>query len=172
MLGLLILKSLYFCLPAYLGNMVPIFVKKIPLLNYPVWEKKFGKNKTWRGTISAIIIGMIVFALQKYAYSQGFTEWALIDYNGFSVLLGALLGGGAIIGDLAESYFKRKQGIKPGERWLFWDQIDFVIGGLLLACLVYVPPAEVVLILIVLSPFLHVFFNHLGYFLKIRKSKW
>ena len=172
MIGLLILKSLYFFLPAYLGNMIPVFLMKIPFLKQPVWEKRLGKNKTWRGVIGAILIGVVVFALQKYAYQQGFTSWALIDYNGFSVLLGALLGAGAIIGDLVESYFKRKRGINPGEKWLFWDQLDFVFGGLIFSCLLYVPPAEVVLILIILSPLLHVFFNHLGYYLKIRKAKW
>ena len=142
------------------------------MLNYPIWEEGCGKNKTWRGLVSAVLAGIIVFSIQKYAYQQGFTSLALIDYSGFSVLLGALLGGGAIFGDLVESYFKRKQGIKPGERWLFWDQLDFVFGALLFSCVLYVPPAEVVLILIVVSPILHILSNHLGYLLKIRDVKW
>ena len=172
MLGLLILKSLYFFLPAYVANMMPIFTKKIPVLNYPIWEKRCGKNKTWRGLVSAILGGIIVFSLQKYAYQQGFTAWALIDYSGFSILLGVLLGTGAIVGDLVESYFKRKRGIKPGERWLLWDQLDFVFGGLIFASIIYVPPAETVLILVVLSPVMHILSNHLGFFLKIRDVKW
>ena len=120
----------------------------------------------------AVLTGTIVFALQKYAYQQGFTSLALIDYNGFSILLGGLLGGGAILGDAVESYFKRKRNIQPGEKWIPWDQLDFVLGGLILGCFLYVPAAEVVLSIVVISPFLHIAFNHLGYFLKINKSRW
>ena len=172
MVWLLILKSLYFFLPAYLANMAPVLTKKVPFLNRPVWEKKLGKNKTWRGIVMAVLIGTVVFALQKYTYQQGFTSLALIDYNGFSILLGALWGGGAILGDAVESYFKRKRNIPPGERWIPWDQLDFVLGGLILGSFMYVPAVEVVLVIVVASPVLHIIFNHLGYYLKINPKKW
>ncbi|MBU0459709.1 MAG: CDP-archaeol synthase [Nanoarchaeota archaeon] len=168
----IILKALYFFLPAYFANMAPILLKGIPALNKPIHEKLLGKNKTWRGFVLAVLIGTLIFYLQKVAYQYGFTRLALIDYANFSVLLGVLLGGGAIIGDLVESYFKRKNKIKPGERWVPWDQLDFVIGGLGLSLFLYVPPANVILILLLLSPLLHILFNHLGYWLRIRKSKW
>ncbi|HLC89034.1 MAG TPA: CDP-archaeol synthase [Candidatus Nanoarchaeia archaeon] len=172
MVWLLILKSLYFFLPAYLANMAPVLTKKVPFLNQPVWEKKLGKNKTWRGMVMAVLTGTAVFALQKYVYQQGWTGLALIDYNGFSILSGTLLGGGAILGDVVKSYFKRKRKIAPGERWIPWDQLDFVLGGLILGCLLYVPAVEVVVIIVLASPFLHIAFNHLGYALKINKSRW
>ncbi len=172
MIWLLILKSLYFFLPAYLANMAPVLTKKVPFLNKPIWESKLGKNKTWRGVVMAVLTGTIVFAIQKYAYQQGFTSLALIDYDGFSILLGTLLGGGVILGDAVESYFKRKKNIPPGERWIPWDQLDFVLGGLALGCFLYVPAVEVVLIIVLISPLLHIAFNHLGYFLKINKNRW
>lgn len=167
---MLIIKSLYFFLPAYVANMAPVLFKWIPWLNKPVHERLLGTNKTWRGIIVATIMGTIVFALQKCAYAAGFTSWALIDYSGFSILLGALLGFGAIAGDAIESYYKRKQGIPPGQPWIPWDQLDFVFGGIVMGFFFYVPPAEVVLVLVVISPILHIATNYIGYLLGIRKS--
>lgn len=172
MIGELIIKSLYFFLPAYIANMSPVLSQRIPLLNKPVWEKYFGKNKTWRGVLAATLIGGLVFFLQKVAYVYGFRSWALIDYSDFSVLLGFLLGAGAIVGDLVESYYKRKAKIKPGDSWIPFDQLDFVIGGIIFSFFVYVPPAEVVLVLLLASPALHFLFNYLGYLLGINEQKW
>lgn len=168
----LILKSLYFFLPAYFANMAPILFKWLPILDKPIWEKKLGKNKTWRGLSAAIIVGGVVFWIQKFAYQQGFQNLAIIDYADFTPLLGFLMGAGAIIGDAVKSYKKRKKSIKPGERWLFWDQLDFVFGALALGFFVYVPQAEVILVLVVASPVLHIAANHIGYWLGIRKVKW
>ena len=172
MFWLLLLKALYFFLPAYCANMAPTLFKWIPLGNKPIYEKKLGSHKTWRGLIAGTIFGGIIFALQKYLYQQGLTPWSLIDYNGFSLLLGLLMGFGALAGDIVKSYYKRKAGIPVGVKWIPWDQMDFAIGGLIFTWFVWVPPAEVALIILVISPFLHIIVNHIGYWLKIRKEKW
>lgn len=168
---IIIIKALYFFLPAYFANMAPVLFKWLPG-GIPIYEKWFGKNKTWRGLVMAVLLGGFIFYLQQLAYNYGFVQWALIDYSDFSLVLGFLLGAGAILGDLVESYYKRKAGLKPGERWLFWDQLDFVFGGILLSFFVYVPPVEVVGILLIASPLLHIVVNHLAYYLRIRKEKW
>ncbi|MBI4980857.1 CDP-archaeol synthase [Candidatus Woesearchaeota archaeon] len=172
MVWLLILKSLYFFLPAYVANMAPVLFRWIPWLNKPVHERLLGGHKTWRGIVVATIMGAIVFALQKYAYAVGFDKIALIDYNNFSWLMGALLGAGAILGDAVESYYKRKAGIPPGHSWMPWDQLDFVIGGVLLGMILYVPPAEVVLVLLVASPVLHIATNYIGYLIGVNEKKY
>jgi len=168
----LVLKSLYFFLPAYLANMAPVLVKKIPFADKPIWAKKLGTHKTWRGIISAVVFGTIVFWLQKVAYVAGFKSLALIDYSDFSILLGFLLGSGAIFGDAMKSYYKRKADIKEGHPWPVFDQIDFVIGGLVFSWFVYVPAAEVALIVLVLSPLLHFLVSYSGYLLRLRKEKY
>ncbi len=152
--------------------MAPVLFKKLPFFNISISEKLFGKNKTWRGLIIAPLIGMLIFWLQKIAFNAGFTELAIIDYAHFSVWLGFLLGFGAIIGDLIESYYKRKANIPPGEKWIPFDQLDFVIGGLLFSFFMYVPKAEVMLVLVVGSPLLHIAVNHIGYWLGVNKSKF
>src|SRR3989338_10836708 len=168
----LILKSLYFFLPAYVANMAPILLRWIPFANRPVSKRLFGENKTWRGLLVGTLAGGLIFALQKWAHQQGFQELALIDYNDFSLLLGFLLGLGALLGDLVKSYYKRKAEIAPGRPWIPFDQIDFVIGALVVGFLVYVPPIEVVLVLLVVSPVLHLLVNYIGYLLGINKKKW
>jgi len=100
---LIILKSLYFFLPAYFANMAPVLLRWIPILEKPVNEERFGKNKTWRGILVAIIIGSFVFSIQKILYAVGFQTLSLINYNDFSPLLGLLLGLGAILGDMIKS---------------------------------------------------------------------
>ena len=168
---LLIAQSLYFFLPAYCANMAPVLFKWLPL-GLPIHERLLGQNKTWRGLIVSIIIGGLVFGMQKAAYKPGFQSLAIINYGNFSIAFGLLMGAGAILGDLIKSFYKRKAGIPAGARWLPWDQLDFVFGGLLLPFFIYVPPAEVTLVIVVLSPFLHIIVNHIGYWLKIRKEKW
>ena len=165
----LILKSLYFFLPAYIANMSPVLFRRIPWGNKPVSVKFFGENKTWRGMIIGTIIGGMIFALQKIIH-LGWQGLALIDYNDFSIGLGFLMGSGALLGDLVKSYYKRKAGIAPGKKWIPFDQLDFVLGGLVLGFFVYIPPAEVALVLIIISPLLHIIVNYLGYLLKINKS--
>lgn len=172
-LWLLVVQSLYFFLPAYLANMAPELLRGIPVLGRPVWERKLGKNKSWRGLVVAGLAGVLVFWLQKFLFRLDFFyKISIIDYGDFSVLLGFLLGLGAILGDLVKSYFKRKAGFKPGESWKPWDQLDFVMGGLILGWLVYVPKIEVAIVLLVVSPFLHMLFCRLGYWLKIKKTRF
>ncbi len=172
MLFLLLLQSLYFFLPAYFANMAPVLLRFLPL-GLPVHERLFGPNKTWRGLLVAPLMALLIFWLQKWAYQAGwFTGLAIIDYADFSVTFGFLLGAGAILGDLVKSYYKRKAGIRPGQRWIPWDQLDFVIGGLVLGFFVYVPPVEVAFTLLVVSPFLHMAVNHVGYWLGVRESAW
>lgn len=164
-----ILQSLYFFLPAYLANMAPPLVRKIKLLDKPIWEEKLGANKTWRGIVAATVVGGLVFWLQKLIPIESL--W-LIDYNDFSILLGVLLGLGAIMGDAVKSYYKRKAEIKPGKSWVPFDQLDFVIGGIVFSWFVYVPKIEVVVMLLLISPLLHVSANLIGYWLGINKNKF
>src|SRR3989344_8495801 len=168
----LIFQSLYFFLPAYIANMAPVLFKWIPFLDTPIHEKLFGAHKTWRGIVVAALTGMLIFGLQKYLYIGGFQQWALIDYSDFPVWLGLCLGLGAILGDLVKSYYKRKDGIAPGEKWIPFDQLDFVVGGIIGSFFMYVPNAEVVLILLVASFFLHIAATKIAYWIGLRKEKW
>ena len=124
------------------------------------------------GIGAATLAGGLVFGCRKDCSQPVLKNFALIDYADFPVWFGFLQGAGAILGDLVKSYYKRKSGIKPGEPWLFWDQIDFVIGGIVLGFLWYVPPAGSVAVLLAASPILHALVNYIGYLLKIKETKF
>lgn len=152
--------------------MAPVLLRWIPFGAQPVSERWFGAHKTWRGLVVATLFGGMVFAIQKYAYASGFRGFLLIDYAGFPWWSGFFMGAGAILGDLVKSYYKRKNGIPPGEPWIPWDQADFVFGGIIGFFVLYVAPIEVVVMLLVVSPILHLGVNYIGYLLKIRETKF
>jgi len=176
-----ILKLLYFMLPAYLANMAPVLGKgtlkqlAVPIDAGKTWKGKpiFGKNKTWRGVVLAVILSTCVFLLQAYLYQfEAARKISLIDYGTATVWIGVLLGLGAIAGDSVESFFKRRMNVKPGRPWRPFDQIDFTIGALVLTSIVYFPGWMNSAIIILISAIGHVFFSHLGYYLKLKKDKW
>jgi CDP-2,3-bis-(O-geranylgeranyl)-sn-glycerol synthase len=184
-LGLLILQALYFMLPAYVANMCPVLFKgtfkplakpiapRIKIRGKPI----FGTHKTFRGLLVAALAGILIFLLQEWLYNYSFFQTiSLFDYKVFfqqySILPGFLLGFGAIFGDLVESAIKRQLDLKPGAKFMPWDQIDFVAGALLFMAIIYVPSWQVILIIFILTPILHIATNHLGYYLKLKKVKW
>jgi CDP-2,3-bis-(O-geranylgeranyl)-sn-glycerol synthase len=175
-------KCAYLMLPAGLSNMVPVFFRRINFLNYRVdfgksWRGRplFGTNKTLRGlffgTLSSILlVGLQTLLYLNYGY---FRSISFIDYSQHSfILIGFLLGFGALFGDLVESFFKRRFRIKPGKRWFPWDQLDFLIGSLIFLSFTYIPSWQALVLIIIAGPILHVTFKHLGYYLRINKEKW
>ena len=82
------------------------------------------------------------------------------------------MGLGVLFGDLVKSFFKRRFNIKPGAPWFPFDQLDALIGGLLLTGFVYKIPTNIVLFLIITVPLLHVLINHLGFYLGLKETKW
>ncbi|MFC1691447.1 CDP-2,3-bis-(O-geranylgeranyl)-sn-glycerol synthase [Nanoarchaeota archaeon] len=176
----IILSGLFFILPAGIANMVPVFVKDLKFLNIPIDNNKtfrgkpiFGKNKTWRGLVFATLAGGLVFYLQRFLLGINFfKEISIIDYAAAPILLGFLLGFGAIFGDLIESFFKRQLNIKSGRPWPVFDQMDFVIGALLFSFIIFIPPWQIVVAILVVTPILHPILSFLGYYLGLKKDKW
>ncbi len=148
-MGKEILFAIWFFLPAGLANAAPVFANKIPYLkrwNTPLdfglhfrGKRIFGKNKTWRGLLSGIVVGSLVALLQRYGYnhSELLQDITYLNYSAIHVgLLGGALGAGALLGDAIESFFKRQFGVPSGRSWFPFDQIDYIIGGLLVSSLV------------------------------------
>ena|SRR3989344_6434722 len=173
-------EALYLFLPAYFANMAPVILGKINVLPYPIdanrtWRNKpiFGKNKTWGGLLYAILLGTVIFYIQQVLYNIPFFKAiSLMDYSGQSLLLGFLLASGAILGDLAESFIKRRYGKAPGAEWFPFDQVDYVIGALLFGAAIYTPPLKIIIILFILAPLLHYTTNYIGFLLGLKKVKW
>lgn len=178
-----IISTLYLFLPCYVANMAPVVAKKLGL--FPSLARSldgsiegsskqiFGVNKTYRGILVGIIAGVLTAFTQFLLIDSPFGgEISIFPYTAQNFFIwGILLGGGALGGDLVKSYLKRKRGIAPGKRWLPWDQLDMVIGGIALGSLMYRFSWSAILILLVISPVLILVVNFLGYLLKI-KDNW
>jgi len=175
----LILSCFYFMLPAYFANMAPVIVRKINFLNFPIDLNKkinnkaiFGKNKTWRGLFFGILFAVVISYIQYILYkNEFFIGLSFIDYSNW-LLIGLLLGFGAIMGDLIESFVKRRLNYGPGKPFVPWDQLDFIFGALVFIYPIISLSFDKVFIILTLSFVLHIIVNHTAFYLRIRKEKW
>lgn len=176
---LLILKCFYLMLPAYFANMAPVIVKKLNLFGFPIDFNKqinnkpvFGKNKTFRGLIFGIIFAVIIAYLQFLLYTvEFFKNISFFSYQNW-LLFGFLMGLGALTGDLAKSFFKRRLGLKPGTKFVPFDQTDFVVWALVFIMPLFNLTLKIFVTSLLLSFALHILTNHLAFYLKIRNEKW
>lgn len=174
MLNLLI-TSLYFFLPAYVANMCPVFAMALRLpFGKPINEKYFGSHKSWRGFYTGFFGALLILFLQKYWQGNDmFSDYTLLNYEQINLYLYAfLLGIGALTGDTIKSYFKRKFNKKPGAPWFPFDQLDFVVGGLLFIYPFFQLPLANIAVIFVITPLLHILTNVSGYLLGLKKVWW
>ncbi len=178
-LSLFALKCLYLMLPAYFANMAPVIARKINLFAYPIDFNKqinknpiFGKNKTYRGLVFGVVFALAIAFAQFLLYgAEVFRNISFFDYQNWHIF-GILMGLGALLGDLVKSFFKRRIGIEPGEKFVPFDQTDFVVGALLFIIPVFDLTLKIFIFSLVLSFLLHIAVNHAAFYLKIRNEKW
>ena len=141
----LVLFALWFFAPAGVANSSPVFANKIPFLKnlgMPIdrgrtykGKRILGDNKTYRGFIAGVLSGFATALLQMNLYTS--FDWFTtvspdIDYSQPVVLLlGVAIGFGALFGDAVESFFKRQLSFSSGKSWFPFDQLDYILGGLL-----------------------------------------
>jgi len=175
----LILQCFYFILPAYFANMAPVIVKKIDFLKIPIDFNKtmnnkpiFGKKKTFRGLVFGVLFAIVIAYLQFLLYKKNiFVGISIVDYSNW-LLIGFLMGFGAIFGDLIESFVKRRLEYEPGKPFVPFDQTDFVIGALIFVYPIANLGLNKILIILLLSFVLHIAVNHFAFYTKIREEKW
>lgn len=171
---------LYLLIPAAITNMIPVFMRKIDFLNYPIDfnlkifdTRLFGKNKTFRGLIFGIFGSMIVVLLQGFLYKyEIFFNISLINYSLINPLsFGFLVGFSVLFGDLIGSFIKRRFNFKPGEHFFVLDQINGGLGFGLLIILPYFRSWSLFL-WVILSWFIgHLVLKYFGYLLGLYKEK-
>jgi CDP-2,3-bis-(O-geranylgeranyl)-sn-glycerol synthase len=178
-----VLFVIWFFLPAGLANMAPIFAAKLPLLNrlsfpldcYITFRNKrlFGSHKTVRGLMSGIVCGVLTAYLQVFLYIQIplIRSFVSIDYTAINpFLLGLLASLGALTGDALRSFFKRQRRIAPGKSWFPFDQIDYVIGGVVFTAFYIQLTIWQYILLFVIWFLLHPVATLIGYWLKLKDS--
>lgn len=155
--------------------MAPVFGVKIFGKKLVIHKKLFGENKTWVGFLSGVLFGIIGAVLQGvlYANFEFFKNISIIDYGAINlVYLGYFLGFASMFGDLAKSFIKRRIGIAPGDKFVPFDQIDFVVSSFIFLSFIDFVGWSIITAGFLLTFFLHVIVNHIGYFLRLRETKW
>ena len=154
----LIVASFLWIFPAYVANAAPVVLKgKMPLdfgKKLRDGNRLFGPGKTIEGFVGGFIAGSII------GYLIG--RWEI----------GILLALGTVLGDLAGSFIKRRMGIERGQQTWLLDQYDFLIGALLVASLLALPEIDVLMVILILTPTLHLLTNYVAYKLKLKEVPW
>ena len=85
--------------------------------------------------------------------------------------LGFLMAFGALAGDAAGSFLKRRIGLQSGDPAPFLDQLDFVCGALVFSLLVVPLSLDFVLLIMAISIVLHLGSNSFAYLIGM-KDVW
>jgi len=120
-----------------------------------------GTNKTVKGFAYGLLLGS----------TAALAEAALFS-NYVLVLVGIVASLGALLGDLFGAFLKRRLNIPPGHSLPVIDQLDFILGALLLTLPVLNVTAGAVLILVMATIPIHLFSNAAAYVLRLKKRLW
>ena len=80
------------------------------------------------------------------------------------------MGFGALFGDALKSFFKRQIGIRPGHSWMPFDQVDWIVGAVILIFPVYVFAWRDFFILLLLYFVIHLIVRGIAYLIGLTKK--
>ncbi|HJW98489.1 MAG TPA: CDP-archaeol synthase, partial [Candidatus Bathyarchaeia archaeon] len=99
----------------------------------------------------------------------GLAETAVFNYP---IAFGFMVSLGALVGDLAGAFLKRRLNIPPGGLLPIVDQVDFIVGAILFSLLLPLLSWELILTVLVLTPPIHLLTNYVAYRLKLKSNPW
>ncbi|WNY23412.1 hypothetical protein MmiHf6_07190 [Methanimicrococcus hongohii] len=188
-----VVVGLWVMLPAYLPNsFAAVFGGGKPIDGGRTMKdgrRILGDGKTWRGLFAGILLGFLTGAAEIFALRHGFHFFG-IELPGFSatgvpgafdlsaVIAILSLAIGALLGDMAFSFLKRRLGLQRGQAMPLIDQYDFLIGAFLLTAITSYGWLTMTLdwltfiVIIIITPILHVGTNIVGYWLGIKNEPW
>lgn len=171
-------RLLLFILPAYVANAAPVLLGG----HFPIdggrraWDGRpfFGPSKTWLGLAGGLAAGSLAAVLEAHLLRGtpldlwgGQAEWYLLG--------GTALAAGALLGDLAGSFIKRRMRVKAGQPSWFLDQLPFLLSALAAAWLlgiVFVFEWASLLFLILVTLVLHRGANALAHASGLKRVPW
>lgn len=160
----IIVNALIYIFPAYVANSSAVLFgggKPIDLGKKVGGKRILGDGKTFRGFIFGALFGSLT-GLGINIIKPGY----------FPVFLGLSLSIGGLIGDIIASFLKRRVGVKRGRPVPILDQIDFVIGAVMLGSLVEPPSGKALIFILLATPLIHLTANFLGYLLNFKENPW
>ncbi len=188
----IIAASVWLMLPAYVANpMAAVFGGGMPIdlgKNFKDGRRILGDGKTIRGLVAGTMCGLVIGLIQiglapRLAASGVLTGFPIFQstlaaYSISTILVVGLMALGALLGDSAESFVKRRLNLKRGAMFPVADQLDFVLGAWVLTFIfasvwfkTYFNFWIIVTVLLI-TPLLHLMANVFGYLIKVKKEPW
>jgi CDP-2,3-bis-(O-geranylgeranyl)-sn-glycerol synthase len=161
----LLIEAVKFIFPAYCANALPVVAGGgLPVdfgRKFSDGKPIFGKNKTYRGFFFGLAVGT----------AAGLGETVVFHYP---VLFGLLLSLGALLGDLAGAFLKRRLNIAPGGLLPVVDQVDFIVGAIVfsLPILIDALSFELIITVLIITPPIHLLTNLVAYKLGLKSNPW
>ena len=185
-----IITVLWIMGPAYIANSVAVLTGG----KYPIDQGKtlsdgnriLGDGKTWSGllggTLGGIMFGIILDSGDGRMTLERLTgeEHVQSLWSENPVMVFFLLSFGALFGDMAASFYKRRQNLLRGDKFAILDMYDFIFMSLLL-CIIFQRDWLLSWILdgwaplftvLILTPFLHRGVNIIGYNIGVKNEPW
>jgi CDP-2,3-bis-(O-geranylgeranyl)-sn-glycerol synthase len=183
-----LIRVLWVLTPVYAANALATLPKgRGPAMDFGrIWSdgrRVLGPSKTWSGFLFGTFVAVPIVLLQAWLILIAPPNLQLVPHYASSVVgalpVAFLLTGGAMTGDAAGSFIKRRLGYGSGARVFGLDQLPFVlmpIGlGLVLVPAVFVPTffsLEALLWVLLLTLGLHAVFNWIGFKMGTKKVPW
>jgi len=123
-------------------------------------QRILGDHKTIRGFASGLVVGGIVGVFESLLLSQDL------------LMIAILASLGALLGDLAGAFAKRRLRIKPGRPLPVLDQLDFAIGAIMMLAIVSNVSLGTILIVILVTPPIHLLTNVGAFALGLKSTYW
>ncbi len=175
-----VVVALWAMLPAYIPNNAAVLAgggRPIDGGTTLGGARVLGDGKTWRGAIAGIAAGAVLAQIMTTVVAPMSTLLG-VSLPPFSTAAALALPTGAICGDIGASFIKRRTGRKRGAPFPGIDQLDFVVGALVLTALVAgdwfqsVFTLQVAGVVLLVTPVLHVLTNALAYWVGLKDEPW
>jgi CDP-2,3-bis-(O-geranylgeranyl)-sn-glycerol synthase len=171
-------------LPAWIANATPVLGGGGRPIdgghNFRDGRRLLGKGKTIRGFLVGVIFGSLVGVMQFFAapYLRPFlamyvTVTADMDYVlSMQIPVAIMMSLGALTGDLVGSFIKRRLNVKSGDPSPVMDQLGFIVMALIFAAPIFAPIPIYIMILVIVTFFVHWLSNALSYLLGLKNHPW
>ena len=123
-------------------------------------QRVFGDHKTIRGFGSGLAAGLIIGAFESVLFYPNL------------MIVAILASFGALLGDLAGAFLKRRLKITPGGSLPVFDQLDFVLGAMLFVFPFVSLSLGTAAILLLVTPPIHVLTNIAAHALGLKSTYW
>ncbi|NIM46650.1 MAG: CDP-2,3-bis-(O-geranylgeranyl)-sn-glycerol synthase [Candidatus Aenigmarchaeota archaeon] len=171
-------KSLLIIFPAYAANGFPPLAKgEKPMDLKRKWfdnRRIFGDGKTFEGFGFGLFSGFVIGALEAYLYPDlnAYAMFFGVQLPLINLFIGFMIALGALCGDLAGSFLKRRFKLKRGADVPLLDQWNFIIGAVLFTFWFTEITIWMFLIMLLITPIFHRIANIIAHKIRVKKEPW